>query len=34
MRRRAEAVLLELRTEMANACLKMAAKCGEPPVNP
>ena len=34
VRRRAEAVLLELRTEMANACLEMAAKCGEPPVNP
>ena len=31
LRRRAEAVLRELRTELANACLEMAAKCGEPP---
>jgi hypothetical protein len=31
VRRRAEAVLRELRTEMANACLEMADKCGEPP---
>ena len=31
VRRRAEAVLRELRTELANACLEMAAKCGEPP---
>jgi len=28
LRRRAEAVLRELRTELANACLEMAAKCG------
>ena len=27
--RRAEAVLRELRTEIANACLEMADKCGE-----
>ena len=31
LRRRAEAVPRELRTETANACLEMADKCGEPP---
>jgi len=31
LRRRAETVLRELRNEIANACLEMAAKCGEPP---
>jgi len=33
LRRRAEAVLHELRTEIANACLEMADKCGEPPLS-
>ena len=33
VRRRAEAVLHELRTEMANTCLEMADKCDEPPLN-
>ena len=33
VRRRAEAVLRELRTEIANACLEMADQCGEPPVD-
>jgi hypothetical protein len=31
LRRRAETVLRKLRTELADACLEMAAKCGEPP---
>ena len=31
LRRRAEAVLRELRTDIANACLEMVDKCGEPP---
>src|SRR5436190_9638675 len=33
VRRRAEAVLRELRTEIANVCLQMADKCGEPPLS-
>ena len=33
VRRKAEAVLRELRTEIANACLEMADKCGEPPLD-
>ena len=33
VRRRAEAVLRELRTEIANVCLEMADKCGEPPLD-
>jgi|GEM_PF-3352157 hypothetical protein len=33
LRRRAEAVLRELRTEIANACLEMADKCDEPPLD-
>jgi hypothetical protein len=33
VRRRAEAVLRELRTEIANACLEMANKCNEPPLD-
>ena len=33
VRRRAEAVLRELRTEIAKACLEMADKCGEPPLD-
>jgi len=33
VRRRAEAVLHELRTDLANACLEMADTCGEPPLN-
>jgi hypothetical protein len=33
VRRKAEAVLRELRTEMANACLEMADKCCEPPLD-
>ena len=33
VRRRAEAVLQELRTDIANACLEMADTCGEPPLN-
>ena len=34
VRRRAEAVLRKLRTEIAKACLEMANKCGEPPLDP
>lgn len=33
VRRKAEAVLRELRTEIANTCLEMADKCGEPPLS-
>ena len=33
LRRRAEAVLRELRTEIAEACTKLADECGEPPLN-
>jgi len=33
VRRKAEAVLRELRSEIANACLEMADKCGEPPLD-
>ena len=33
LRRRAEAVLHELRIEIAEACQQMADKCGEPPLD-
>ena len=33
VRRKAEAVLHELRTEIAKACLEMADKCGGPPLD-
>jgi hypothetical protein len=33
VRRRAEAVLRELRTDIANACLEMADKSGELPLD-
>jgi hypothetical protein len=33
LRRRAEAVLRELRTDVAKACSKAADECGEPPVD-
>jgi hypothetical protein len=33
VRRRAEAILFELRTEIANACQAMADKNGEPPLS-
>jgi hypothetical protein len=33
VRRKAEAVLRELRTEIANASLEMADKCSEPPLD-
>ena len=33
IRRNIERVVFEVRTEMANVCLQMADKCGEPPLS-
>jgi hypothetical protein len=33
VRRNIERVVFEVRTEMANVCLQMADKCGEPPLD-
>jgi len=33
IRRNIERVVFEVRTEIANVCLQMADKCGEPPLS-